>query len=133
MGWKRRVVRAAVVTAGSRLRSSSGADPGRVRRQYRPDPSWRRIEHGAAARLGPRDTIEVARPGRWKQHDPLEVTDAWRSPARSVGLAIWLTLVGVAWWRGATRGRGPLAGLRRIPGGHGDLGTAGRGLEATRP
>src|SRR6056297_3450305 len=111
VGWRATVVRTGVRAARQRVGAAGSADTQRVARRVRVDPDWRRIEAGGAARLGPRDTIEVSRPGRWRDHDPLVVTEGWRPPARTAALAVWAGTVGAAWWLGATRGVGPLAGL----------------------
>ncbi len=119
MGVKRTVARAAWGVARQRVGAAAVADRGRVLRRMRVDADWRRTDDFGAARLSPRDTIAVARPGRWQRHDPLLVVEAWRRPARSAALAVWVVVIAVAWWRGATRGTGPLAGVQRLP----ELGT----------
>lgn len=105
------MLRTGVRAARQRVGAAGTADTQRVARRVRVDPDWRRIDAGQAARLSPRETIEVSRPGRWRQHDPLVVTEGWRPPARTAALAVWAGTVGVAWWLGATRGVGPLATL----------------------
>lgn len=114
MGVKRAVARAAWGALRQRVGAAAGADRGRLVRRMRVDEDWRRTDAFGAARLSPRETIEVARPGRWQRHDPLLVVETWRRPARSVALAVWAGVVAVAWWRGASRGTGPLAGVQRL-------------------
>lgn len=89
--------------------------PAAQARRFGVDPDWRRQPDGHAARLGPRETIDVARPvGRWHGVDPRRPNAGWRSVWKWVGLAGWAGTVGTAWWLGSSRGRGPLAGVREL-------------------
>ena len=83
-----------------------------VARTFAVDPDWRRTEDGRAARLGPRETIDLPVPetGPFASRDPRTVVVGWRSIGRVLGLAGWAGAVGAGWWLG-TRGRGPLAHL----------------------
>jgi hypothetical protein len=85
-----------------------------VRRRFAVDPDWKRTHDGLAARLDTRTTIGVTAPvGRWRTVDPRRPQDQWRAPWKAVGLVAWGSAVGVAWWLGSSRGRGPLAVLHR--------------------
>jgi hypothetical protein len=115
MSWQRTIAisagRAVVRRAGSSVR----ATPAEVARRSRVDPHWRRLEDGYAARLGPRDTIDVARPvGRWRKVDPRRPQVGWQALGKAAGLTMWAGVVGVAWWIGSSRGRGPLSGLAEL-------------------
>ena len=103
------LARKAASTLGRRLAAEARPRPDALR-DVRPDPDWRRVEHGRAARLGPRETIEVTRHGRWRHTDPLQVEAGWVAPWYAAGAALWASAVGVAWWQGR-HGRGPLRGL----------------------
>jgi hypothetical protein len=105
-GW---VARQLAGTIGRRL-AAEAAPRADALRGVRPDPDWRRIEDGRAARLGPRQTIEVTRTGRWRHKDPLAVEAGWWAPGHATGAMLWASAVGLAWWQGR-RGRGPLRGL----------------------
>ena len=112
MSWRSEVTRRA---GGALVRGAAGAlvsRPGAVRRHYLVDPDWRRVEDGYAARLDTRTTIAVAKPvGRWRAVDPSVPEDGWRAPWKAARLGLWASAVGVAWWLGASRGRGPLGSL----------------------
>lgn len=91
------------------------AAPAQVARRTHVDPTWRRIEDGYAARLGPRETIDVARPvGRWRQVDPRQPLPLGGLARKAAGFGLWAGAVGVAWWVGSSRGRGPLAGVAEL-------------------
>jgi hypothetical protein len=90
-------------------------DPHALRRTVRVDPDWRAIsDDGLARRLGPDATIEVARSGRWRGHDPLKVQTGWHESGRALGLGLWVLAIGAAWWAGR-RGHGPLSMLEDRP------------------
>jgi hypothetical protein len=85
-----------------------------VARTFAIDPDWRRHEDGRAARLGPRETIDLPVPetGPFAGRDPRTVVVGWRSVGRVLGLVGWGGAVGAGWWLG-TRGHGPLSHLDR--------------------
>jgi hypothetical protein len=105
-GW---VARQAAGTVGRRLAAKAAPSPDALR-DVRADPDWRRVEDGRAARLGPRQTIEVTRRGRWRHTDPLAVEAGWWAPRHASGALLWASAVGLAWWQGR-HGRGPLRSL----------------------
>jgi hypothetical protein len=112
VGWKRQVVRYAWRATASRTRDVCAADPEVLRREYRVDPDWRRVENGLAARLDARTTIRMDRVhGPWAEVDPLAVHDGWRRPWAAVGLLTWVAIVGAQGYRGWRRGTGPLGAL----------------------
>ena len=112
MSWQRTVAIAAGRAVARRAGSSVRATPHQVARRSRVDPHWRRLEDGYAARLGPRETIDVARPvGRWRRIDPREPQVGWQALGKAAGLTLWAGAVGVAWWLGSSRGRGPLSSV----------------------
>jgi hypothetical protein len=109
VGLKRQIVRYAWRAAAQRTAEVAGNDPEILRREFRVDPDWRRVESGYAPRLDARTTIAMDRVhGPWKDVDTLAVNDAWRRPWAAAGLAVWGAAVGLQWWRGASRGKGPL-------------------------
>jgi hypothetical protein len=109
MSWRRDLAGRAGRALVSRAIDTVASPPERVKHHYLVDPDWRRVEDGHAARLDARTTIEVARPvGRWRRVDPRLPDDGWRAPWKAVGLGLWAGAVGVAWWIGTSRGRGPL-------------------------
>lgn len=86
-----------------------------MRTPPRIDPHWRRLEDGRAARLRADELLVNLRPkGRWRRVDPHRTDDGWRSWARLSGFLGWAGVVGVAWWLGASRERGPLAPVARL-------------------
>jgi hypothetical protein len=92
---------------------ATAADVEVVSRTFAVRPDWRGSDDGRAARLGPRETIEVARvPGRFADRDPRTVVVGWRSIGRALALAGWTCSVGASWWLGR-RGHGPLGDLDR--------------------
>ena len=71
------------------------ATPDRVAGRFGVDPHWRRLEDGYAARLGPRDTIDIARPaGRWRKVDPRRPQVGWQALGKAVGLTMWAASLG---------------------------------------
>lgn len=109
-----RTLLAAAAWRGVRQRFGEAmvSDVGGVARRYRVDEDWKRQVDGYAVRLDPRTTIRVSQPvGRWRKVDPRRPQDAWRSPWKATGLAVWASAVAVAWWLGSSRGRGPLSVL----------------------
>jgi hypothetical protein len=115
MSWRRTVAisagRAVVRRAGSSVR----ATPQQVARRTHVDPHWRRLEDGHAARLGPRETIAVSHQvGRWRKVDPRRPQDGWQALGKVAGLGMWAGAVGVAWWVGSSRGRGPLSSVAEL-------------------
>ncbi len=115
MGWQGALLRKAGRAAGRQLRRPLVETPATQARRLQVDPHWRRHEDGYAARLGPRQTIDVARPvGRWRRVDPHRPNDAWRSVWKWAGLLGWAGTVGAAWWLGSSRGRGPLASVGEL-------------------
>lgn len=108
-GW---LVRRGLRLAGRRLLAEARPERDPLRGRMRVDPDWRRVgEDGLAARLPPSRTIEVTRRRRWRAHDPLRVEPGWWAPWHAVGLAMWGGAVGLSWWLGSRRGRGPLKAL----------------------
>jgi hypothetical protein len=115
MSWKRTVAMTAGRAVVRRAGSSVRATPAQVARRSRVDPHWRRLEDGHAARLGPRDTIGVTRPvGRWRKVDPRVPDVGWQALGKAAGLTLWAGTVGVAWWVGSSRGRGPLSSVAEL-------------------
>jgi hypothetical protein len=115
MSWRRTVVISAGRAAARRAGSAISPTPREVARRTHVDPHWRRLEDGNAARLGPRETIAVARPvGRWRKVDPRLPQDRWQSLGKAAGLGMWAGAVGVAWWVGSSRGRGPLSSVAHL-------------------
>jgi hypothetical protein len=112
VSWKRQVVRFAWLAAARRTGEAGAADPEVLRREFTVDRDWRRTEGGYAPRLDARTTITMDRVhGPWRDVDTLAVNDAWRRPWAAAGLAVWGVAVGLQWWRGSSRGKGPLRGL----------------------
>lgn len=112
MSWRRDLVRMGLRTARGQVVVRLRPDAAKAQRSFTVDPDWRRIEGDRAARLGPRETIDVADPvGRWAEVDPRLPTDGWARPWSVAGLLLWGGAVGAAWWLGASKGRGPLASL----------------------
>jgi hypothetical protein len=107
-GW---LVRRGLLFAGRRLAREARPEADALRGRVRVDPDWRRVEDGHAARLSPAQTISVTRKRSWRRHDPLKVDPGWAEPWQALGVGMWATAVGAAWWLGSRRGRGPLAGL----------------------
>ncbi len=115
MGWQREVLRRGGRLTRRVVSDALADDAASQARRMRIDPHWRRLEDGYAARLGPRDTIDVKRPvGHWRSVDPRRPHHGWRSVWKFVGLVGWAGAVGTAWWVGSSRGRGPLAGVREL-------------------
>ena len=113
MTWQRTVAKTAGKAVARGLTGVVIADPRTVRRRTKVDPQWRRLEDGYAPRLAPHTTIDVARPvGRWRHVDPRLPQDEWQSLWKAVGLGVWAGAVGIAWWLGSSRGRGPLQMLQ---------------------
>lgn len=94
--------------SGRFVRDATPRDTTRLKRLLRTDPIWREPLDGAAPRLGPRDSIEVTRVGRFRDIDPHRTVEGWRDPWKVVGFTGWVAIVGAAWWLGSSRGRGPL-------------------------
>jgi hypothetical protein len=121
MGWRADLARTGATTGMrvARARARDGIRPNapRVQRSFSIAPDWRTVDDDqAAVRLGPRETIDVARPvGRWRSVDPRLPTDGWARPWSAAGLVLWLGAVGASWWVGSTRGRGPLGSLHDDP------------------
>lgn len=90
------------------VRDATPRDATWLKRRLRTDPHWREPLDGAAPRLGPRDSIEVTRIGRFREIDPHRTVEGWRDPWKAVGFGLWAATIGAAWWLGASRGRGPL-------------------------
>jgi hypothetical protein len=110
------VVRGLVGLAGRRALRAGGdallSDPREVRRRTHVAPDWRVPIDGRAPRLGPRETIDVARAvGHWRHVDPRLPQDGWRHSWRWVGFGMWVGVAagaaGLGWWKG----RGPLHGV----------------------
>lgn len=107
-----------LVRYARRHRSSTGRlkaaadDPGLVATTFTVDPDWRRTEGGRAARLGPRETIDLRGSGVFADHDPRTVAVGWRSLGGLLGVLTWTGVAGASWWLGR-RGRGPLRALER--------------------
>jgi hypothetical protein len=113
--WQRTVAVSAGRAVARRAGSSVRATPDRVAGRFRVDQNWRRLDDGYAARLGPRETIDVARPvGRWRKVDPRRPEVGWQAIGKAAGLTLWAGVVGVAWWVGSSRGRGPLSGVAEV-------------------
>ena len=91
------------------VRDATPRDTTRLKRRMRIDPNWREPLDGVAPRLGARDSIEVTRVGRFREIDPHRTVEGWRDPWKAVGFGSWVAIVGVAWWLGSTKGRGPLS------------------------
>lgn len=110
----RDVGRAAWGGARRRFGPAMASDVGGVAKRYRVDTDWRRTDDGQAARLDAHTTIGL-RPlvGRWRDVDPRRPHDQWRAPWKAVGLVLWGSAVGTAWWLGSSKGRGPLSMLHR--------------------
>lgn len=114
-GWKRTVAMTAGRAVVRRAGSSVRATPQQVARRSTVDPHWRRLEDGYATRLGPRETIAVSRPvGRWRKVDPRVPQDGWQALGKVTGLTMWAGVVGVAWWVGSSRERGPLSSVAHL-------------------
>lgn len=107
----------ALVRAARRQRPQHGAvrraaaDPQLIADRFEVVSDWRRVEDGRAARLGPRERIDLRGRGRFAATDPGRVVVGWRSPGRAGGLLLWAGVVGASWWLGG-RGRGSLAPAR---------------------
>ncbi len=115
VSWRRTVAITAGRAVARRAGSSVRATPDRVAGRFEVDPHWRRLEDGYAARLGPRETIDVGQPvGRWRDVDPRRPQDGWQSLGKFAGLTMWGGVVGAAWWLGSSRGRGPLASVAEL-------------------
>jgi hypothetical protein len=115
MSWRRTVAITAGRALARRAGSSVRATPEQVARRTHVDPHWRRLEDGYAARLGPRETIAVSRQvGRWRKVDPRRPQDGWQALGKVAGLSMWAGAVGVAWWVGSSRGRGPLSSVAEL-------------------
>jgi hypothetical protein len=104
----RRYVRRSRPGSG-RVRATSG-DVEVVATTFTVDPDWRRVEDGHAARLGPREAIDLRGVGRFADRDPHRVVVGWRSVGGVLGAAGWAGVVAAGWWLGR-RGRGPLRDL----------------------
>ena len=132
MGWQREVLRRGGRLTRRVVSDALADDEASQARRMRVDPHWRRLEDGGyAARLGPRDTIDVKRPvGHWRSVDPRRPHHGWRSIWKFVGLAGWAGAVGTAWWVGSSRGRGPLAGVRELDHLGDDVGAAIEGFDS---
>lgn len=107
-----------LVRYARRQRSSAGRlkaaadDTEVVRTRFTVDPDWRRVDAGRAARLGPRETIDLRGVGRFADRDPRTVVVGWRSVGGLLGVLSWAGVAGAGWWLGR-RGRGPLRALER--------------------
>ena len=95
--------------AASAWRYGTRRDPQRLQRRLKAHPSWQTSVEGAAPRLSHSERIEVTQIGRFRQIDPYHTVEGWRDPWKIVGFVGWTAAVGVAWWVGSSRGRGPLA------------------------
>ncbi|MTV24355.1 hypothetical protein FTX61_02800 [Nitriliruptoraceae bacterium ZYF776] len=109
-----RTARRVAWTLWRRGRVVATARDGEVLQQrLRPVADWAETPDGRARRLGPDETILVTQVGRFAEVDPRLVATGWRSFGRGAGVLVWSAAVGLAWWRGSSRGRGPLRHLGR--------------------
>lgn len=93
-------------------RAAAARSTEHVARTTQIDTQWRRIDEGRAARLGPDQTIDVARRvGRWRTVDPRRPRPITGVGVKLVSLGVWAGVVAAAWWIGSRHRKGPLASV----------------------